>query len=242
MTRIRPNESRAGHEEVLPATASELNNLLQIVAGTVAMLENVWEGAPESEKYFEMLRTSVDRAAKVTAHLVQQLGGSEQKILFHPALTPPARAKGAPRVPLKVSRCIMVVDDEPMALSLAEQVLSRAGYTVVTTQSGFEALDLFQKDPTKFSLILLDLSMPHMDGEETFDRLRALDSGVVVLLNTGFIEKDRLARMMSNGLAGFLRRPYQPSEVIQQIEILISGAANRAGRARPAATGSPLAL
>lgn len=240
MTGKRPNDSRSSREQVLPATASELNNLLQIVAGTVAMLENVWEGAPGSEKYFEMLRTSVDRAARVTAQLVQTLGGSEQKILFHPALAPPAQAKAAPRTPLKISRCIMIVDDEPMALSLAGQVLSQAGYTVVMTQSGFEALDLFQKYPRKFSLILLDLSIPLMDGEETFDRLRTLDPGVVVLLNTGFIEKDRLARMISNGLAGFLRRPYQPSELIQQIEILITSAANRAGRARSTATVPPL--
>ena len=101
----------------------------------------------------------------------------------------------------------MVVDDEPMALSLSQQVLSEAGYTVVATQSGFEALDLFRQGPQQFSLILLDLSMPCMDGEETFNRMRAIDPQVLVLLNTGFVEKHRLDRMMANGLAGFIRRP-----------------------------------
>ena len=115
----------------------------------------------------------------------------------------------------------MVVDDEPMALVLLQQILSQAGHSVVTAQSGFEALDFFRKEPGRFSLILLDLAMPLMDGEETFNHLRAIEPNVVVLLNTGFIENLRLNRMMSNGLAGFLRRPYRPDEVITQIESVL---------------------
>ena len=234
-----PNESRSERERVVPAAASELNNLLQVVSGTVAQLENIWEGAPGAEKYFEMLRTSLDRAAKVTAQLVQHVGGTEQKILFHPALAAQIKARPArPRAPLKISRCILVVDDEAMALSLAGRVLAEAGFTVVMTQSGFEALDLFQKDPSRYSLVLLDLTMPLMDGEETFNRLRAIDPDVVVLLNTGYIEKDCLDRMMKNGLAGYLRRPYQPHEVIDQIELLLANAATRLRQ--PAAAPAPL--
>ena len=204
-------------EQVVPAAASELNNLLQIVSGTVAMLENIWEGAPGSERYFDMLRKSVDRAAKVTAQLVQHVGGTEKKILMHPALKERTEPPAPPRSPLQVSRCVMVVDDEPMALVLLQQILSQAGHTVVTAQSGFEALDYFRREPGRFALILLDLAMPLMDGEETFNHLRAIDPKVVVLLNTGFIENRRLDRMMANGLAGFLRRPYRPDEVIPRL-------------------------
>jgi len=236
-----PNNFRSGGEQLLPAAASELNNLLQIISGTVTMLQNDCAGAPGSEKYFEMLRTSVDRAGRVTAQLVQHVGGTEQKILFHPALAAQIKARPAPRVNLKISRCVLVVDDEPMALSLAGQMLADAGFTVVTTQSGFDALDLFQKDPSRYSLVLLDLSMPFMDGEETFKRLRAIDPHVVVLLNTGYIEKDRLDRMMKDGLAGFLRRPYQPREVIEQIEVLLANAASRTRQPLIAPASSPTA-
>jgi CheY-like chemotaxis protein len=208
-------------EQVVPAAASELNNLLQIVSGTVAMLENIWEGAPGSERYFDMLRKSVDRAAKVTAQLVQHVGGTEKKILMHPSLKERAAPPAPARSPLQVSRCILVVDDEPMALVLLNQILSQAGHTVVTAQSGFEALDYFRKEPGRFALILLDLSMPLMDGEETFNRFRAIDPNVVVLLNTGFIENRRLDRMMANGLAGFLRRPYRADEVVTQIQSVL---------------------
>ncbi|MGI8430889.1 MAG: response regulator [Chthoniobacterales bacterium] len=213
---IAPN-AKNGATEALPGAASELNNLLQIVSGTVAQLENIWEGTPASEKYFEMLRTSVDRAANVTAQLMKQAGGTEEKKLLAPAPKSPPKRASAP-----APRCVLVVDDEPMALMLSRLVLSQAGFEVVTAQSGFEALDLFQKSPGRFALVLLDLSMPILDGEETFRRLRRMDPNITVLLNTGFIEKHHLERMLADGLAGFIRRPYEPSEVIEQIESVLA--------------------
>lgn len=117
MDESTPSKSTVEPAQSIPAAASELNNLLQIVSGTVAMLENIWEGQPEAKKYFDMLRTSVDRAAKVTAEMVRQVGGTEQKNLLHPALRVYDKATPAPQPPAK-SRCILVVDDEPMALVL----------------------------------------------------------------------------------------------------------------------------
>ncbi len=70
------------------------------------------------------------------------------------------------RPPLSASRCILVVDDEPMALTLGQKILSQAGYTVVVAQSGFDAFDLFRENPRRFDLVLLDLTMPFMDGED----------------------------------------------------------------------------
>ena len=228
------NESNTERERMVPAAASELNNLLQIVAGTVSMLENIWEGTPGSEKYFQMLRTSVDRAAKVTEQLVRQVGGAEQKILLHPALIERAVASPRPQVPLQVSRCILVIDDEPMALELSRQTLAQAGFTVLTAESSLEGLDLFVRDPKRFDLVLLDLSMPFMDGEETFHRLRKANPEALVLLNTGFIDRDRLDRMMREGLAGFLRRPYRPDDAIKQIQSILTNARNRRQEARSA--------
>src|SRR3954464_15671948 len=66
--------------------ASELNNLLEIISGTSAAIENIWDGNKGSQKYFDMLRTSVDRAAKVTALMVEHAGGTNKKVLFHPEL------------------------------------------------------------------------------------------------------------------------------------------------------------
>jgi hypothetical protein len=122
--------------ELLPAAASELNNLLQIIAGTIKLLENMWEGDSRAIKYFEMLHLSTDRATKVMNQLVKQAGGSERKILLNPSFATPARPKSGPGNGR--SRCIMVVDDEPMALVLSKHVLTQAGFEVVTARSGLE--------------------------------------------------------------------------------------------------------
>jgi CheY-like chemotaxis protein len=212
------------------AAASELNNLLEIISGTSSVIENIWEGGEGSQKYFEMLRTSVDRAAKVTAQLVENAGGTDQKALLHPdlaAFVPPKK----PRPPVsKRKRRLLVVDDEPMALVLAKRVLTEAGFEVATAQSGFECLDIFRKRPHHFDLILLDLSMPFMDGEETFDRLRGINPEVVVLLSTGFMDQERLDRMTAAGMAGFLRKPHRPDEVVAHVRsVLESVKLTRAG-------------
>ena len=67
-----------------PAIASELNNLLQIIAGTSALIENIWEGNEGADKYFGMLRESVNRAAQVTTQLVELSGNIGEKIVMHP--------------------------------------------------------------------------------------------------------------------------------------------------------------
>ncbi|MEO8043458.1 MAG: response regulator [Spartobacteria bacterium] len=224
-------------EGVLPAAASEMNNLLQIIAGTVRMLEKIWEGDERAAKYFDMLHLSTERATEVMSRLAEHAGGSERKILLHPSFANVARQH--PRAVHGKSRCIMVVDDEPMALVLSRTVLTQAGFEVVTAQSGMECLDQYRARPGRFDLVLLDLTMPLMDGEDTFRRLREIDPKAVVVLNTGFIEAERLEQMMASGLAGFVRRPYHPSEVVAQIRSILAAAGNK-GNGASGAGISPL--
>lgn len=210
-----------GAEPNSTAAASELNNLLEIISGTSATLENIWDGNDDADKYFAMLRNSVDRAAKVTAQLVEHAGAVDK----HPEIANFARPRNTPSQNAPVTpprkRCILSVDDEPMALVLMKRILSEAGFEVVTAQSGFECLDLFRKEPRRFDLILLDLTMPFMDGEETFGRLKNIYPDVVVLMNTGFIAQERLSRLVEAGLAGFLRKPHRPDEVVAHVNSVL---------------------
>jgi len=120
-------------------------------------------------------------------------------------------------------RRILVVDDEPAARFLSQRLFSEAGFEVVTVQSGFDCLTEFRKQPSGFDLILLDLSMPFMDGEETFRRLRRMNPTVVVLLSTGFLgqAQNRIERMMAGGMAGVIRKPHRPDELLAQINSIL---------------------
>jgi CheY-like chemotaxis protein len=224
------DHNRFEREKALAAAATELNNLLQIITGAVSILENGSSTGAGAEHCLRLLRASVDRAAKVTEHLAGEIGGTAQKILLHPALNGPA-AKPA-RIDLKVAHRILVVDDEPMALELSKRTLAEAGFVITTVSSGSEAIRLLEQQPAGFDLVLLDFNLPEMDGEETFTRLRAVQPKILVLLNTGFIERHRLDRMMKNGLTGFLRRPYRPNELIAQISSILASGKRSAVRGR----------
>lgn len=121
------------------------------------------------------------------------------------------------------ARRILVVDDEPAARILAQRVFSESGFEVVTVPSGFDCLKEFRKQPNAFDLILLDLSMPFMDGEETFRRLRVMKPHVVVLLSTGFLgqAQSRIDRMLAGGLAGYIRKPHRPDELLAQVRAIL---------------------
>ena len=204
--------------------ASELNNLIQIISGTSSLIENIWEGRPGSEKYFEMLRASIERAEQVTAQLVAQAGGTNRKRLLPSDLEQRFDEALIAGDPNQRKHSILVVDDEPMALVLLHGVLSDAGYEVAVAQSGFESLDLFRRDTHAFDLILTDLSMPLMDGEETFERLRQMSPTVNVVLMAGFVDSGRLEKMMNNGLSGFVGKPFAPVEILAVVTSVISAA------------------
>src|ERR1700730_6111877 len=215
-SKIPPSKRNSLSKDSVSKATSELNNLLQIISGTSAQIENLWEGSDGSEQYLNMLRSSIDRAETVAAQLAEQAGGTDQKMVMHPELASFVKSKTITEMP-RAKPTILVVDDESMALVLIKRLLSEAGYQVITAQSGFEALDLFRRQPQTIQLVLLDLTMPFMDGDETFHRLREIRANIPVLLCTGFIRQDRLDRLMKDGIAGFLRKPLAPDEIVDHV-------------------------
>jgi CheY-like chemotaxis protein len=214
------SESQKPSADSFSQGTSELNNLLQIISGTSSLIQASREDRETSEKYLAMLRVSIERAEKVAAQLTEQAGGTKQKAAVHPDLAEFVRPKTS-AVSTKTNQSILLVDDEQMALILVQRILSEAGYDVMTAQSGFECLDLFRQRPYGFHLVLLDLTMPFMDGEETFQRLREIRADVPVVLCTGFVQQERLDRLMNAGLVGFLRKPLAPDEIVSFVRSML---------------------
>jgi CheY-like chemotaxis protein len=202
----------------LSQATSELNNLLQIISGTSSLIEDTLGGNldPALEKYLKMLHTSIERAENVTAKLVEVAGGCSKKALMNSNVGAFVKTK-AESTSVGATARILVVDDEAMILVLVKRILSDAGYSVVTAQSGFECLDLFRNQPYAYDLVLLDLNMPFLNGEETFGRLHEIRSDMPVIMCVGFMEEDRVEHLISTGLAGFLRKPIAPDEIVSHI-------------------------
>jgi CheY-like chemotaxis protein len=199
------------------ATASELNNLLQIISGTTALLQNIWEGSHNADNYFTMLRSSIERATEVTTELAIKAGASPLRSLLSPGITgPPRTGRGDTS-----ADHILVTDDDPSTLGLFSDFLTRAGFMVTSARSGFECLDYFRSDPKSFDLILLDLSMPLMDGGEVFSRLRQVDPCVPVSLTTGYVAKEQLDQLLAAGLSGYLRKPCSGPELVAHVQSIL---------------------
>jgi len=213
-----PSTSKWGSAPLdsLCKAASDLNNLLQIMSSTSALIEQAAGAAGGSDNYLHMLRASIERAEQVATELVQRAGGPKEKTVLTSELNRLVRSKTRGKTST-TNHSVLVVDDEQMALTLVERLLSEARYRVVTAQSGFECLDLFRVRPNEFHLVLLDLTMPFMDGEETFRRLREIRPDIPVVLCTGFVQQDRLDRLMNAGLTGFLRKPVPPDEILNVV-------------------------
>jgi CheY-like chemotaxis protein len=215
-----PNREELLSKEAVSKASSELNNLLQIISGTSAEIANLREGNDGSEQYLTMLRSTLARAEAVAGQLTEQAGGTREKAMINPELAPFLKPRKVTEIPINKPQ-ILAVDDEEVALMLVKQLLTTAGYKVTTAQSGFECLDLFRRRPLSYQLVLIDLTMPFMDGEETFRRLREIRPDVPVMLCTGFIQNDRLERLMTAGLSGFLRKPFAPDEIASQVKLIL---------------------
>ncbi len=102
----------------------------------------------------------------------------------------------------------LLVDDEESIRAIGQHMLERLGFEVITAADGREAVSLFQQRGAEVTVVVLDLTMPHMDGEEAFRELRRLRPDVCVVLSSGYSEQDVVARFAGKGLAGFVPKPY----------------------------------
>ena len=112
---------------------------------------------------------------------------------------------------------ILVVDDEFEVRQVLVGTLENAGYSVVQACDGQEAIDVFRREADSIDCVLLDLSMPKLDGEEVFAELREIRSDVRVILCSGFTEQEMLNRFEGAGLAGVAQKPSQRHILLAKI-------------------------
>ena len=115
-----------------------------------------------------------------------------------------------------------MVEDEPVVRTVAQALLSRSGYTVLTAPDGASALNILRDHPVGIGLILLDMTMPGMTTDEIVQGVRALNPTLPILLNSGYTSNDVVRRMLEEGsVQGFLGKPYTLGELVGKIQELL---------------------
>ena len=109
---------------------------------------------------------------------------------------------------------VLLVDDDESVRAVGRKMLERIGFSVVTAADGAEAIARFRERADDIICAIVDLTMPHVDGAETFRELRRMRPGVRVILSSGYNEQDVTQRFVGKGLAGFIQKPYQLSTLV----------------------------
>ena len=127
----------------------------------------------------------------------------------------PKRSRSIGKLPKNMT--ILIVDDEESILTIGKRILSGEGVEVLVARDGLEALKTYQECLGTIDMVLLDLTMPNMDGHETFKALREITPGLKIILCSGYSEMEATQKFVGMGLTGFLKKPYTRNQLKRKI-------------------------
>lgn len=150
------------------------------------------------------------RAHKGAIKIDSQAGkGTTFRMLFPAAEQPlPASATASGAGTWRGEGLVLLVDDEESVRATGGRMLERLGFEVITAMHGQEAIPLAQSHIERLACIVMDLTMPHMDGDETSSALRKQFPRIPIVLSSGYSEQDLADRFADRGFAGFIQKPY----------------------------------
>jgi signal transduction histidine kinase/CheY-like chemotaxis protein len=144
--------------------------------------------------------------------------GTTIQILFPsiPDRGPEALESSAP-----LQGTILAIDDEPSVLAVVGSYLKSLGLKALVAKDGEEGIALFREKAGEIDAVMLDLTMPTLDGVATFRELQRIRSGVPVLLMSGYMEQDALVEFSGLGLAGFIQKPFSREALRQKLAAVL---------------------
>ncbi len=152
------------------------------------------------------IQSATDRGTMVSIFL-PSIEGSEE--------TKPA-SQG--RVPLTGgTERILIVDDEDPVRNVLCVSLAHLGYTVDIASSGAEAIDKIRESREPFDLVILDMLMPHLPGDEVFFRMKELHPDIRVLVISGYTSEEAVQRILENGGKGFIQKPFTIEDLSKKV-------------------------
>jgi CheY-like chemotaxis protein len=143
-----------------------------------------------------------------------------------PAAADLPRARNAREAPeFAGAGTVLVVDDESIVRRTARGALERYGYKVLEASNGWEGIEAVRHSPQGFSLVILDLMMPVMGGEEACGEIKKIRPDLPIILSSGYDEQDATRRFGGKGVDGFIQKPYTANRLAVKIRDAIQTAA-----------------
>lgn len=116
---------------------------------------------------------------------------------------------------------VLLVEDEEMVAELLVEMLEDKGLQAYNAKDGEEALNIYRKKNNEIDVVILDMGLPKLSGEVIFDEMKKINSDIIALLATGYIDDDMQKKLSESGMKGFIQKPYREDEIINKvIEVL----------------------
>ncbi len=146
---------------------------------------------------------------KGVINVYSELGHGTAFIIYLPVAKRETRCQNIfPRRLPKGDETILLIDDDPMALSVASSMLSRLGYRLRAASSGREGLTLLEACPGQIDLVVLDVFLADMEARAVYEGLRRVDPGIIVLLASGYSMNPAIESLLAKGCRGLINKPF----------------------------------
>jgi len=130
-------------------------------------------------------------------------------------------ARNAPPATWCGSGQVLLVDDEAAIRVAGARMLELLGFSALVAADGREAVEVFRQHGDGVRCVVLDLTMPRMDGEETFDELRRIRSDIAIIVSSGYTEQDVSSRFVGKRMSGFLQKPYSMETLTTVLRVVL---------------------
>jgi two-component system, cell cycle sensor histidine kinase and response regulator CckA len=144
--------------------------------------------------------------------------GTSFKVMFPEAESPVETEVEQPSEQWRGDGLALLIDDDPNVRGVGSRLLEALGFEALTAEDGAVGVRTFQEHADRVRVVLLDLTMPNMGGEEAFRELRKIRSDLPIILMSGFNQQDSISRFVGEGLAGFLQKPFRLRDVANKIQ------------------------
>ncbi len=150
--------------------------------------------------------------------------GTTFKVMFPPLTVIASENRGSGSADMEAFRgsgTILVMDDEESVCGVTKSILQSVGFTVLTAPDGRSGVEKYKERQGEIVCVLMDLTMPHMDGVAAFRALRQIRPDVRVILMSGYNEQDAINEFAGKGLASFLHKPFKVEALLKTVRTVL---------------------
>jgi two-component system, cell cycle sensor histidine kinase and response regulator CckA len=147
--------------------------------------------------------------------------GTSFKVFLPAAQQPAASERRRSVLDYRGKGLVLVIDDDAGVRTTMRAMLEHFGFSVIVAQDGQAGVEAFAASASEIALVIVDMTMPRMNGEETFRAIRDIRPAAPVILTSGYNEIEATRRFTGKGLAGFLEKPFAPSDLASKLAAVL---------------------